>query len=77
MSAMDTTTLDTLTRRYRRAETALDEARAALATEVVRLLAAHDERGAQAEIARRTGWSREQVRQVVKAAAAKAREGEE
>ncbi|WSA76594.1 hypothetical protein OG930_13875 [Streptomyces sp. NBC_01799] len=29
-----------------------------------------DERGAQADVARRTGWSREQIRQIMRAAEA-------
>ncbi|MFG3140781.1 hypothetical protein ACGFZA_31820 [Streptomyces sp. NPDC048211] len=65
---MDTTALDAATRRYRRAEAALDRERAALTAEVVALLQSTDERGAQAEIARRTGWSREQIRQIMQRA---------
>lgn len=69
MSAMDTTALDAATRRYRRAEAALDAARTELTAEVVALLRSTDERGAQAEVARRTGWSREQIRQIMRASA--------
>lgn len=65
---MDTTTLDAAAKRYRRAEAALDKARADLTTEVVALLRSTDERGAQADVARRTGWSREQIRQIMRAA---------
>ncbi|MFJ7067517.1 hypothetical protein [Streptomyces sp. NPDC101115] len=67
---MDTTALDAAARRYRRAEAALDKARTDLTAEVVALLQSTDERGAQAEVARRTGWSREQIRQIMRAAAA-------
>ncbi|MEV5851430.1 hypothetical protein [Streptomyces anulatus] len=66
---MDTTALDAATRRYRRAEAAFDRARTELTAEVVALLRSTDERGAQAEVARRTGWSREQVRQIMQRAA--------
>lgn len=69
MSAMDTTALDAAAKRYRRAEAALDKARAELTDEVVATLQATDERGAQAEVARRTGWSREQIRQIMQRAA--------
>lgn len=69
MSTMDTTALDAATRRYRRAEAALDKARTELTDEVVAVLRSTDERGAQAEIARRTGWSREQIRQIMQRAA--------
>lgn len=65
---MDTTALDAATRRYRRAEAALDKERAELTAEVVALLRSTDERGAQAEVARRTGWSREQIRQIMQRA---------
>lgn len=68
MCGMDTTALDAAARRYRRAEAALDKARTELTTEVVAVLRSTDERGAQAEVARRTGWSREQIRQIVRAA---------
>lgn len=68
MSVMDTTALDAAARRYRRAEAALDKARTELTAEVVAVLRSTDERGAQAEVARRTGWSREQIRQIVRAA---------
>ncbi|MFE6225459.1 hypothetical protein [Streptomyces sp. NPDC057854] len=62
---MDTTALDAAARRYRRAEAALDKARAELTAEVVALLDGNEERGAQAEVARRTEWSREQIRQIM------------
>jgi methylphosphotriester-DNA--protein-cysteine methyltransferase len=69
MSGMDTTALDAAARRYRRAEAALELARAEMAAEAVALVRTHDERGVQAEVSRRTGWSREYIRQLVKAAA--------
>lgn len=66
---MDTTALDAATRRYRKAEAALDKARTELTAEVLTWLESmHGERGAQAEASRRTGWSREQIRQIVRAA---------
>lgn len=68
MSAMDTTALDAAARRYRRAEAALDKARTELTIEVVAVLRSTDERGAQADVARRTGWSREQIRQIMQRA---------
>ncbi|MFE3123696.1 hypothetical protein ACFXHD_09775 [Streptomyces hydrogenans] len=67
---MDTTALDAAARRYRRAEAALDKARAELTAEVVALLDGNEERGAQAEVARRTEWSREQIRQIMQRHAA-------
>ncbi|MFG3349527.1 hypothetical protein ACGF1Z_31270 [Streptomyces sp. NPDC048018] len=73
---MDTTALDAAARRYRRAEAALDRARAELTAEVLAVLRSTDERGAQAEVARRTGWSREQIRQIVRAAEAEQPAGE-
>lgn len=68
MGGMDTTALDAAARRYRRAEAALDKARTELTAEVVAVLRSTDERGAQAEVARRTGWSREQIRQIMQRA---------
>ena len=68
MSRMDTTALDAATRRYRRAEAALDRARTELIAEVIAVLRSTDERGAQAEVARRTEWSREQIRQIMQRA---------
>ncbi|NML54785.1 hypothetical protein HHL19_18730 [Streptomyces sp. R302] len=63
---MDTTSpLDAAARRYRYAEAELDKARAELTAEVVAELDGNDKRGAQADVARRTGWSREQIRQVM------------
>ncbi|MET7787255.1 hypothetical protein ABZS93_11595 [Streptomyces sp900116325] len=65
---MDTTALDAAAKRYRKAEAALDKARTDLTAEVVAVLRSTDERGAQAEVARRAGWSREQIRQIMRAA---------
>ncbi|MFF7610722.1 hypothetical protein [Streptomyces lavendulae] len=67
---MNTATLDAAAQRYRSAEDALKRARAELTAEVVLYLRATDERGAQADVARRTGWSREQIRQIMQAAKA-------
>ncbi|MER8233500.1 hypothetical protein [Streptomyces sp. NPDC094049] len=63
---MDTTALDAAAQRYRRAEAELEEARAELTGEVVALLDGNEERGAQAAVARRTEWSREQIRQIMR-----------
>ncbi|MFB7341260.1 hypothetical protein ACFCZ6_14480 [Streptomyces hydrogenans] len=62
---MDTTALDAAARRYRLAEAELDKARAELTAEVATVLDGNEERGAQADVARRTGWSREQIRQIM------------
>lgn len=68
MCGMDTAKLELAAQRYRDAEEALDAARAALRAEVVSLLSSTDERGAQAQVARITGWTREQIRLLMKAA---------
>jgi hypothetical protein len=68
MHGMDTAKLELAAQRYRDAEEALDAARADLRTEVVSLLSSTDERGAQAQVARITGWTREQIRLLMKAA---------
>lgn len=68
MSRMDTTALDAAAERYRNAEDALRRARAVLTTEVVAYIRSADERGAQAEASRRSGWSREQIRQIMQRA---------
>ncbi|WP_031186834.1 hypothetical protein [Streptomyces sp. NRRL S-1896] len=65
---MDTAKLELAAQRYREAEAALDAARADLRTEVVSLLNGTEERGAQAQAARVTGWTREQIRLLMKAA---------
>lgn len=61
---MDTTALEAATRRYRKAEAELDKARAELQAEAVAVLRSSDERGVQAHVARITGWTREQIRQI-------------
>lgn len=65
---MDIAKLELAAQRYRDAEAALDSARTDLRAEVVSLLSSTDERGAQAQVARITGWTREQIRLLVKAA---------
>lgn len=61
---MDTTELDAATLEYRQAQEVLDRARKRLAGEVRSFLSANPQWGAQALVARRTGWSTEQVRKV-------------
>ena len=68
MAAMDTAKLELAAQRYRDAHEALDVARADLQAEVVSVLSGTDERGAQAQVARITGWTREQIRLLMKAA---------
>ena len=65
---MDTAELERAAQRYRAAHEALDAARADLQAEVVAALSSTDERGAQAQAARITGWTREQIRLLMKAA---------
>ncbi|WP_031189792.1 MULTISPECIES: hypothetical protein [Streptomyces] len=65
---MDTAKLKLAAQRYREAEAALDAARADLRTEAVAAMRQDPKRGDQAEVARITGWTREQVRQVMRAA---------
>ncbi len=65
---MDTAKLELAAQRYREAEAALDAARADLQTEAVTFLQQTDERGAQAAVVRVTGWTREYLRRLVKAA---------
>jgi hypothetical protein len=65
---MDIVKLELAAQRYRDAQEALDAARADLQTEVVSALSSTDERGAQAQVARITGWTREQIRLLMKAA---------
>ncbi|MEU0667165.1 hypothetical protein ABZ508_02690 [Streptomyces lavendulocolor] len=72
---MDTTALEAAAKRYQKAQAALDKARAELQAEAVAVLRSTDERGTQARIARITGWTREQIRQIkLKADAADAAE---
>ena len=65
MCRMDTTALEAAARRYRKAEAALDQARAELQAEVIAALSGAEERGAQAEAARITGWTREHIRKLL------------
>ncbi|MDT0409924.1 MULTISPECIES: hypothetical protein [Streptomyces] len=65
---MDTTNLELAAQRYRDAEAALDAARKDLQAEALAALGQTDERGAQATVARITGWSREYIRKLVKKA---------
>lgn len=68
MCGMDTAKLELAAQRYREAHEALDAARADLQAEVVAALSSAGERGAQAQVARLTGWTREQIRLLMKAA---------
>lgn len=68
MCGMDTAKLEVAAQRYREAHAALDAARADLQAEVVSVLSSTDERGAQTQVARITGWTREQIRLLMKAA---------
>ncbi|MFE9003047.1 hypothetical protein ACFYOY_13040 [Streptomyces sp. NPDC007875] len=65
---MDTAGLELAAQRYRDAQQALEAARADLQAKVISELRSTDERGAQAQAARITGWSREQIRLLMKAA---------
>ncbi|MGW2721469.1 hypothetical protein [Streptomyces sp. NPDC001492] len=65
---MNTAKLELAAQRYRDAHDALDAARADLQAEVISVLSSTDERGAQAQAARITGWTREQIRLLMKAA---------
>ena len=65
MCRMDTTALEAAARRYRKAEAALEKARAELQAEVVGVLQGSGERGAQSEVARITGWTREHIRKLL------------
>lgn len=68
LAPMDTAKLELAAQRYREAETALDAARADLQAEAVVFLRQTDERGAQAAIARITGWTDEHLRRLMKSA---------
>lgn len=61
---MDTAKLELAAQRYRDAEEALDAARTDLQAEAVAALRQADERGAQATVARITGWTREYIRKL-------------
>ncbi|MCT9092822.1 hypothetical protein N4G70_28710 [Streptomyces sp. ASQP_92] len=65
---MDTAKLELAARRYREAVAALNAARDDLQAETVAALRQDPKRGDQAEAARITGWTREQVRLLMKAA---------
>jgi hypothetical protein len=65
---MDTARLKLAAQRYREAEAALDAARADLRAEAVAALQQDPRRGDQSEVVRITGWTREQVRTITKAA---------
>ncbi|MFE4857409.1 hypothetical protein [Streptomyces sp. NPDC056670] len=65
---MDTAKLELAAHRYREAAAALDAARADLQAETVAALRQDPKRGDQAEAARITGWTREVIRLLMKAA---------
>ncbi|MFB4424793.1 hypothetical protein C5F59_027405 [Streptomyces sp. QL37] len=65
---MDTARLELAAQRYREAEQAFDAAREDLQAEAVAVLQQNEERGAQATVARITGWTREYVRRIKKRA---------
>lgn len=65
---MDTAKLELAAQRYREATAALNDARADLQAETVAALQQERKRGDQAEVARITGWTREQLRLLMKAA---------
>lgn len=67
-----TSELEQAVRAYRRAEKGLEQRRDELADLVVR---ASNEGVPQVELTRVTGWSREHIRKLVKAANEKARKG--
>ncbi|BBA97177.1 hypothetical protein RVR_2804 [Actinacidiphila reveromycinica] len=64
---MDTAKLELAAQRYRDAEAALAAAREDLQAEAVAVLQ-ETERGGQTEVARLTGWPREQIRLLVRTA---------
>jgi hypothetical protein len=64
---MDIAKLELAAQRYREATAALDAARADLQAEAVAAMSDDPKRGDQAEVARITGWTREQIRLLVKA----------
>lgn len=65
---MDTAKLELAAQRCRDAEEALEAAREDLRAEAVAALRRTDERGAQATVARITGWRRVYVRRLLKTA---------
>lgn len=64
---MDTAKLELAAHRYREAEAALDAARTDLRAEAVAAMRQNPKRGDQVEVARITGWTREQIRLLMKA----------
>lgn len=68
MCRMDTAKLELAAQRYRDAEAALDAARKDLRAEAVAAMRQDSKRGDQAEVARIAGWTREQIRLLMKAA---------
>lgn len=65
---MDTAKLELAAQRYRDATAELAAARTDLQAEAVAAMRQEGKRGDQAEVARITGWTREQIRLLVKAA---------
>lgn len=65
---MDTAKLELAAQRYREATAALNAARTDLQAEAVSAMQQDPKRGDQAEVARITGWTREQIRLLTKAA---------
>lgn len=65
---MDTAKLELAAQRYREAIDALDAARVDLQAEAVAAMRQEGKRGDQAEVAKITGWTREQIRLLMKAA---------
>ncbi|NEB79090.1 hypothetical protein G3I40_28295 [Streptomyces sp. SID14478] len=65
---MDSAKLELAAIRYREAEAALDAARADVQAEALAFLRDTDESGAQAEVARITGWTGTHLRRLAKKA---------
>lgn len=65
---MDTVKLEAAAQCYREAEAALAAARTELRAEAVAAMRQDPKRGDQAEVARITGWTREQIRLLVRKA---------
>lgn len=73
---MDTAKLELAAQRYREATAALKVARADLQAEAVSAMQQDPKRGDQVEVARITGWTREQIRLLVNKAEEERRERE-
>ncbi|MEU8682906.1 hypothetical protein [Streptomyces sp. NPDC048611] len=73
---MDTAKLELAAQHYREAEAALDAARMDLRSEAVAAMRQDPKRGDQAEVSRITGWTREQIRLLMKAAEPRAGESD-